>query len=746
MSLPVQPDSRNLPLEQSITFHRMVQRSRMGAMFVLAAVAALARATGIIDFDDLAAVAIFLIGIGSGPALLRLHRLLLDRGRVWNLHVAWISLDLLLVTWMIYLVRDASPLWLIWYLTNTAAAAFVLGRRAAHWTIAFSCVAYLALLAAMGKLSNSDQDLLAALGRLAILFGGTYFMVRGIADIREKRKEIQGLLEERSRRLTEFERLAHELDRRTQELAKANLQAEAASRAKSQFLASMSHELRTPLNSVLGFAEILRERLAGTIDPRLERFLDHIQTSGRHLLGLINDILDLSKIEAGKFELSIEPVSLEDVVRGVTSVIDGIARPRRIAIDIVVEPALPLLRADPPRLKQVLYNLLSNAIKFSPDDSAVRVIARRSTARESARHPAGLVLEVIDAGPGIRKEDQELIFEEFRQLDGTISRNMGGTGLGLALVKRFVELHGGAVEIDSELGRGSTFRVHLPLDGPRGSARQPDRPLSFGLEASEAISIVSDRPRRRILCIEDDDVFFEAFARDLRLAGYEVVRGATGEDAFTLARRLRPDAITLDLVLPGRDGWEILRDLKQDADTSSIPVLIVSLVANHELGFALGASDYFSKPLDREAFLARLADLVPATTVSERRRVLVIDDDEQVHDFLTHILEEANFQVLTAVSATEGLALAKSVRPRAIVLDLVMEELDGFEVASRLAADPTTRGIPLLVYTGKDLSPEDRQRLAGRLRSFVPKVPVNSKYLVETLDDLIRRSQREALP
>jgi len=386
--------------------------------------------------------------------------------------------------------------------------------------------------------------------------------------------------------------------------------------------------------------------------------------------------------------------------------------------------------ADPPRLKQILYNLLSNAVKFSEDGASVKVVARRDVPSAESAEPAGVVLEVADCGLGIRQEDQKLIFEEFRQVDGGTSRNMGGTGLGLALVKRFTEMHGGRIECISELGRGSRFVVHLPLDARSAPERRPaGEPISFGFEVRTAEAALDSRPI--VLVAEDDDEFFRALAGDLEAAGYRVERARDGNEALDKARALSPASITLDLVLPGLDGWQVLKDLKADARTSRIPVIIVSLIANHELGFALGAADYFVKPLDRADFLARLRELVPPPAGGRRPLVLVIDDDRQIHDLLDVELADAGYEMIGALDGPSGVELAVTLAPAAIVLDLVMDGHDGFEAARELKRRPETREIPILVFTSKELGADDRERLSGDVAQALSKAPQDRRRLIE---------------
>jgi signal transduction histidine kinase/CheY-like chemotaxis protein len=725
-------------LDGALRFQLTVQRSRLAAMLMMGLVAAVARAAGIVQFDLVGAGLALLLGVSSVFLCRAIYRLAARRGRRWPLHHGWMAFDLLLICWTIWLVHDSMPLWMIWLLTNTAAAAFVAGRRAARVVMWASVVAYLATLVLMGEIRGLDRQLAFAVGRLALLFGASYYMIGGIADLRDKRKRISELDAEKSQRLEELHRLAEELDRRTRELAGANRRIQDANRAKSRFLASMSHELRTPLNSIIGFSEILTDKLAGRIEPRFEKFLANIVTSGRHLLGLINNILDLSKIEAGRMELVFEAVSIGDVVHGVASVMHGMAAQRNVALETEVADALPPVVADVPRVKQILYNLVSNAIKFSEPGSRVHVRAGLVAADASPLGERSLVLAVEDQGHGIRREDQDLIFEEFRQVDGDLTRNMGGTGLGLALVKRFAEMHGGRVTVESEPGRGSIFRVFLPFDASRQGTPRLGEPLSFGFTVSEVSSAVGSGSGPCILVAEDDDEFARVLAADLEASGYRTLRARTGNETIALARHHLPAAITLDLVLPGKDGWEVLQALKADAATARIPVVVISLVANHELGFALGAADYFVKPLDRDRFLDRLHALVPIDARAARPTVLVVDDDPQVHDFLGLQLDEAGYDVLGARSGREALALAVAHLPAAIVLDLIMDGMDGFQTAAELQRLEATRAIPILVFTTKEISEDDRRRLAGAA-GVLSKAPEDRRRLLAAIRELAGR-------
>jgi len=736
------PAQDSAAANSALRFHLAVQDSRLGVMLLMGVVAGVGWVTHLLEFDPLLGAVSIGAGALSTVVFKALYRRAAARGEQPALHRAWLAVDIVLISWSIWITGDRYPLWLIWFLIAATAAAFVAGRRAALFVELASSIAYVATLVAMGRIRGVDSELAFAIGRLVLLFGSTLFMVQGIADLRDKRRQIAALHAEQGDQLAELRRLADELDRRGRDLAEANLRAQEANRAKSQFLANMSHELRTPLNSIIGFSEILGDKVGPALEPRLRKFLANILASGKHLLGLINDILDLSKIEAGRMELHCEPLSLVDLVRGVESVMHSIASQRSIELETVLDADLPAIVADAPRIKQTLYNLVSNAVKFSPPESTVTVRARRLPAAQSKLGTDSVVIEVEDRGRGIDRDDQQLIFEEFRQVDGVKTRNMGGTGLGLALVKRFVEMHGGQVEVESELGRGSLFRVVLPQNA---AAVEPLRghgdPVSFGFALEELDVSPGSDSGPMILVAEDDTEFFTALAADLRAEGYRVQRAARGDEVEQMVRVERPDAIVLDLVLPVRDGWEVLKLLKAEPATAEIPVLIVSVVSDHELGLALGAHDYFLKPLDRRRFLARLRGIARPLGV-QRPRVLVIDDDPLVHDYLGLELEDAGFDVLSALDGRQGIELAISGRPDVVVLDLVMEGLDGLRVGAELQSRPETSALPIVVFTSKELDADERRRLSesmSAMSAILSKAPEDRRRLIGLLRELEAR-------
>ncbi len=728
--------------EGRLAVNLAVQRSRGIAFLGMYAVAMIGRLAGVLDFDYRWAHALAATTFGSAVVFHELYRHGLDRRWKVQLNGVWMACDVVFITWMVYLTHGSSSLWLVWYLSNTAAAAFVAGGRATLRVALANCAAYLLLLVLLGEIRGFDRALGEALIRLALLYTASFFFLRGIADLRAKRLRIRELAREKSQQLEELKRLTARLDRQARELSDAHLQSQEANRAKSLFLANMSHELRTPLNSIIGFSEILGAKLSSELEPRYVKFLKNILDSGRHLLGLINDILDLSKIEAGKMELSLEKVSLADVAFGVRSVMQGVVGHRGIELELELENDLPPIVADGPKVKQILYNLASNAIKFSPDGSTVRIVVRALPAGNSLLGVPSAEIRVVDQGIGISPEDQVMIFEEFRQVDGEVTRAHGGTGLGLALVRRFTEMHGGIVSLESATGRGSTFTVCLPVDASQvlltPEAKDPAAKKPAVPPPPEAAR--ADGPM--VLVVEDDEPFYRALAADLEGAGYRPRWAHHGEEALRLAAELQPAAITLDLALPGIDGWEVLKALKGDPRAAHIPVIIVSLLENHELGFALGAADYFLKPLERRHFLSRLQGLLGEAGAG-RKPALIIDDDPQVHQLLEEELEQAGYEVLAADDGRHGLELAAERRPAIIVLDLMMPQMNGFEVAATLRQDPATADIPIVVLTAKELTPEDRERLHGNIQGVLAKAPMDRRLIVRSIRKIENRWSRD---
>ena len=495
-----------------------------------------------------------------------------------------------------------------------------------------------------------------------------------------------------------------------------NDELERASRAKSEFLANMSHELRTPLNAIIGFSELLLDEPDESYDAGTRKsYVETIHQSGHHLLSLINDILDLSKVEAGRMELHLDTVHVADTIEGVLQTVDPLLTRKSIRLDANLLDVGEAM-ADEGKLKQILYNLLSNAIKFTPDGGRISVAA--------ARVDDCVRISVEDTGLGIAPEDRERIFEEFQQLDAGPGRRFEGTGLGLALTRRLVELHRGRIWLESVVGQGSTFYVELPLLEPLElAAEEPatEEPPSVAIQPIVTNENGTD-DHRLVLVVEDDPRAANLISVYLHGGGYRSVIAAAGRDAIEKARDLRPAAITLDVMLPDLQGWEVLRTLKQDEEVQHIPVAIISVVDDSHLGYALGAADYFVKPIDRNALLAWLDRFTRVSAAAPKSvTVLVIDDEPSARDLLAGMLKPEGHNVLMAKDGAEGIERARQDHPDVILLDLMMPGLTGFDVVTALKADPTTNEIPILIVTAKDLTEEEKILLNGHVAAILQK-------------------------
>ncbi len=510
--------------------------------------------------------------------------------------------------------------------------------------------------------------------------------------------------------------LFRELEAKSREL-------EVASRHKSEFLANMSHELRTPLNAIIGYSEMLQEEArdqhAADFVPDLQR----INAAGKHLLELINAVLDLSKIEAGKMELYLESFEVAPLVRDVAAVLEPLAQKNANRLEIRCAPDIGTMRADVTKLRQALFNLLSNACKFTE-----RGLVALETTREPAVNGDALVFTVSDTGIGMTPEQTARLFEEFGQADASTTRRYGGTGLGLALSRRLCRMMGGDITVASETGRGSTFTIRLPAE-VRDATKDALPPTGRDAVAAGASTV---------LVIDDDAAVRDLMARFLGKEGFRVVGAGGGEEGLHLARTLQPDVITLDVLMPGMDGWSVLAALKADAGLAEIPVVMLTMLDDRNLGYALGAADYLTKPIDRERLVAVLA---------RYRRdlpVLVVDDDADFRDLARRVLEREGYSVVEAENGRAALARLRDTVPGVILLDLMMPEMDGFDFVAAVRAEAAWRALPVVVITAKDLSPSDHERLNGYVASVLQKGALSRDVLLGEVRDLVATSAGRA--
>ncbi|HXK41240.1 MAG TPA: GAF domain-containing protein [Anaerolineae bacterium] len=475
-------------------------------------------------------------------------------------------------------------------------------------------------------------------------------------------------------------------------------------RLKSEFLANMSHELRTPLNSIIGFSRVILKGIDGPITDLQKTDLEAIYQSGRHLLELINDILDQSKIEAGKMEYTFEPTDLMEIIRGVMSTSIALVKDKPIELQQQLPETLPTIIADSRRIRQVLLNLMGNAAKFTEQG----FISLSAWADEE-----WVTIAVQDSGVGIPKERYSAVFTPFEQVDSSSSRRFGGTGLGLPVSKRFVEAHGGSIWFESEMGVGSTFYVKLPIAGPPAEKpAEEEWPVRAPrLEGEDSKGLL-------VLTVDDDAGVITLFRRYLSKQGYRVVGLTRGDRVVEEAKRLKPYAITLDILMPDRSGWEVIRDLKSDPLTRDIPVIVCSIIAERDKGLSMGVADYLVKPILEQDLLSALARLSHDPT---KTHVLVVDDNPDDRHLLERILADAGYTVTTASDGVEAIADLALSPPDLVVLDLMMPDVDGFAVLENMKARPETRDIPVIVVTAKELSADERADLTARVQALLQK-------------------------
>ena len=545
------------------------------------------------------------------------------------------------------------------------------------------------------------------------------------ADLAEKNEELQMNSEELQAQSEELREQADELRNTAAELEAQRHQVETADRLKSEFLSNMSHELRTPLNSVLALSQLMLSRGTGKDPEEEKKFLEVIERNGRQLLNLINDILDLSKIESGRMDLLPTHFSARQMVHRALDTIRPLAEKKGLSIDLQLDTD-PQLFTDGDKVNQILLNLLSNAIKFTAQGSlTIRLTADATTAS----------FTITDTGIGIPKNELPHIFDEFRQVDGSVTRKHEGTGLGLAICQKLAVLLGGQIKAESTEGQGSTFTFELALTCPGEEPAEVPKPKGTASLPDPAAPIV--------LVIDDEQGIRELVANHLTEAGYQVVQAAGGVEGLKLARELKPFAITLDVLMPDLDGWEVLRQLKENSETESIPVIMLSVSDDRETGAALGAAGYLVKPVDKLTLWNELARLTQSDRI---QKVLIVDDDPAAREYLQMILEQKGYLTTTATDGRDALQQLSQARPDVVLLDLVMPEMDGFTLLHELKNTPELCTLPVVVLTAKDLSPSEKDRLEQSVRSVLRKSLCNQNELLQEIVTTLERLANERPP
>ena len=574
-------------------------------------------------------------------------------------------------------------------------------------------------------LSSGEERTMLLSNRLITLGGEEYF-VTASNDITEK-KRIEEQIQMTNKQLDEQNEKLHiqaeQLLQQQQELVEKNREIERANQMKSEFLASMSHELRTPLNAVIGFSELMLDGITGDINDEQQECLNDILSSGQHLLELINDVLDLSKVEVGKMEFRLVDLDIAEVISEAVQTVKSLLDQKEVTLNIHIEEGIGQIYADKSRLRQVLLNLLSNATKFTHQGGTIHVTAETKNGM--------CLIGVKDNGIGIKKEDQEKIFEVFTQAETIQDETPKGTGLGLTLTRQFLTAMNGKIWVKSEYGKGSTFYFTIPFSRPVDTAFESVEE-AMTQKPTQQSSI--RRKQKIVLIIDDDPVTRRLFSAWLVEEGYSIAEASNADEGVKQADTILPDIIILDILMPDKDGWYVLKELKSKAKTSGIPVVITSFGEEREMAFSLGAIDYFNKPINKRRFQKRIAEI----GLKQHDRVLIIDDNPADIHLVSSILETEGITSFSADGGNESIEIIDREKPSLIVLDLMMPDLSGFEVIEKLHETEKTKNIPIIVLTSKDLSNDELCYLKHQTEGVVKKAAFNREDFLSTIKTLIK--------
>lgn len=534
------------------------------------------------------------------------------------------------------------------------------------------------------------------------------------------------------------QKLTREVARKNEEMNLKNMELEKAYRVKSDFLASMSHELRTPLNSIIGFSSVLLGPSGDQLTEDQRMALEKVLRNGKHLLQLINDILDFSKLESGRMTVNIEADEVVNVVSNSVMTVEGLIKGKEITLKQTIPPNLGLLKTDVLKVKQILVNLLSNAVKFTEKGEVSVTVTQKGQM---------IAFAVKDSGIGIESKNFNKVFEEFQQIDNSNTRKYKGTGLGLPISRRLARVLGGDLTVESAFGHGSTFTLEIPQEFPeeqKGRAEKtPARPMASAAAHPATPQSTVPRPSMpaqgsgtRVLCIDDDPDVIEILTKYLVPEGYSVLGANSGDEGIRLALEQRPSLITLDIMMPHKDGWQVLRELKANPELQDIPVIIHSIIDNKPLAISLGAIDVVAKPAEPK----RLLSLVQRAANSRESFVLVVDDNEDFTLAVKRLLEAEGFKVEVANSGMQALQILEKSIPSIMFLDLVMPQMDGYDVIQRLQRNESWKNIPLVVLSGKELTTEEWEKLNSYAKEYLKKTDFTQETLSTTIKQILHKA------